>query len=79
MSCVDGFGVKVGLKVERRPLLSGTDPEIRGVLAKLLVSSGLNPARAGRLIGISRSQVYVDLKVADRRIAEASSGEDSTP
>jgi hypothetical protein len=73
---VNSFGTRVG--VDRPPpLLQGTDPEIRGLVARFLVSTGLKPRRVGRIIGVSRSQVYEDLKLADRRLAEAAADDEA--
>jgi hypothetical protein len=48
-------------------LLIGTNSEIRGFLATVLVDHGLDPARLPKVLAAKRAQLYSDRKAARRK------------
>ncbi len=48
-------------------LLVGTDSEIRGLLASILITHGFDPGRLPKVLRARRSQLYADRKAARKK------------
>lgn len=79
MSVVDSIGRRVArIAPGSGPEIDlNSDGEIRGLLALALVFGGLGKTRVRRVLGVSRSQMYLDMRRAKRKLLEPESEPES--